>query len=54
MEALKGVQSVIHCASVVDVSLFPDDSAMRRVNIEGKCLEYVATLENLLVQTTCT
>lgn len=36
LEAVDGVDVVIHCATLIDVDFFPDEAAMRRVNVEGK------------------
>lgn len=35
IDALQGVDCVIHCAAVVDVSLWPDERQMQTVNIDG-------------------
>lgn len=37
LEAMNGVDVVIHCAAIIDTSLYPDEVAMKRVNVEGKC-----------------
>lgn len=35
LEAMDGVDVVIHCAAVIDNDLYYDELAMKRVNVEG-------------------
>ena len=34
-EAMNGVSTVFHTASIVDVTMFPDLKKLQRVNVEG-------------------
>lgn len=35
LKALNGVDVIIHCAALIDVSLFPDESELQSINVEG-------------------
>jgi len=36
LEAMEGVDVVIHCAALIDTEFYPDEKAMKRVNVDGK------------------
>lgn len=36
LNALKGVDVVIHCAALIDVGLHPNEKELQSVNVEGK------------------
>ena len=40
-EACKGVDAVLHIASVIDQTMFANDKLMKDVNIKGTSLKYV-------------
>ncbi|OQR69050.1 3 beta-hydroxysteroid dehydrogenase type 7-like [Tropilaelaps mercedesae] len=35
LDACEGVDCVIHCAALVDISLFPNEAALEAINVEG-------------------
>lgn len=35
IKALQGVDCVIHCAALIDTDLWPDEKAMKSVNVDG-------------------
>jgi hypothetical protein len=37
VKALEGVDCVIHCAALIDTSLWPDVKSMNSVNVDGMC-----------------
>lgn len=39
LEAADGVDVIIHCAALVDTEFYPDEHAMKRVNVEGEFAE---------------
>ena len=40
-EACKGVDAVLHIASVIDTAMFTNDKLLKDVNIKGTSLKYV-------------
>lgn len=36
INALEGVNCVIHCAALISKDLFPDEKSLKSVNVEGK------------------
>jgi len=40
-EACKGVDAVLHIASVIDTTMFTNDKLLKDVNIKGTSLKYV-------------
>jgi nucleoside-diphosphate-sugar epimerase len=40
-EACKGVNAVLHIASVIDTTMFTNDKLLKDVNIKGISLKYV-------------
>ena len=38
LQACQGVSCVIHIAGIIDVSMFPDEQKLKRVNVQGRYL----------------
>lgn len=45
MEAMQGVDVVIHCAAVIDIGFEPNEKLMKKVNVEGTSILLNAAVE---------
>ena len=41
INAMKGVDVVIHCAALIDVGQYPNESEMQTVNVDGMWIESI-------------